>query len=549
MTAEFVDNLMKLLSAQGGRGLRLEAGQPAQMLDAAGSTRNVSTRTLTRQEILGAIAPIVPAHARHDLPEAPSVEFEYAVPAVGEFRVRILRSGEHLAVSIVRNGATAVAPAAASATAGVPAAPPSSAQAASIALAPPQSSAPPAAVAVAPAPSAAPAPALSARPDPPGPVTPPSSGPRVAAGAPAIDRLFHAMCAMKASDLHISAGMPALVRKDGEIKPLEEGTPALSPPEVVALLEPIMPEKNRAEFERRHDTDFAYEIQGLARFRANVFMDRKGRGAVFRVIPSKILTAEDLGLSPHILQLCRLNKGLVLVTGPTGSGKSTTLCGMIDYINRNRSDHIITIEDPIEFVHENKQCLMNQREVHTHTDSFKDALRAALREDPDIILVGEMRDLETVAIAIETAETGHLVFGTLHTTTAASTVDRVIDQFPTDRQSQIRIMLSESLKGVIAQTLCKKIGGGRVAALEVLIVTSAISNLIREAKTFQIPSLMQVGKGIGMVTLNDALMDLVNRKLVEPQEAYLKSVDKNAFEGLLKRAGIDTKFVQGGGNH
>jgi twitching motility protein PilT len=221
---------------------------------------------------------------------------------------------------------------------------------------------------------------------------------------------------------------------------------------------------------------------------------------------------------------------------------------MIDYINRNRSDHIITIEDPIEFVHENKQCLMNQREVHTHTDSFKDALRAALREDPDIILVGEMRDLETVAIAIETAETGHLVFGTLHTTTAASTVDRVIDQFPTDRQSQIRIMLSESLKGVIAQTLCKKIGGGRVAALEVLIVTSAVSNLIREAKTFQIPSMMQVGKAVGMVTLNDALMELVTKKLVEPQEAYVKSVDKNGFEGLLKRAGIDTKFVQATAN-
>jgi twitching motility protein PilT len=367
-----------------------------------------------------------------------------------------------------------------------------------------------------------------------------------ATGAPAIDRLFHAMCAMKASDLHISVGMPPLVRKDGEIRSLEDGAPALSPSDVVALLEPIMPEKNRGEFERRHDTDFAYEIHGLARFRANVFMDRKGRGAVFRVIPSKILTAEDLGLSPFILQLCRLNKGLVLVTGPTGSGKSTTLCGMIDYINRNRSDHIITIEDPIEFVHENKQCLMNQREVHTHTDSFKDALRAALREDPDIILVGEMRDLETVAIAIETAETGHLVFGTLHTTTAASTVDRVIDQFPTDRQSQIRIMLSESLKGVIAQTLCKKIGGGRVAALEVLIVTSAISNLIREAKTFQIPSLMQVGKGIGMVTLNDALMELVTKKLVEPQEAYTKSVDKNGFEGFLKRAGIDTKFIQTG---
>ncbi len=362
----------------------------------------------------------------------------------------------------------------------------------------------------------------------------------------AVDRLFRLMCDMRASDLHLSVGMPPLVRKDGEIQALENGVAALTAESIVALLDPIMPAKNRDEFARRHDTDFAYEIPQVARFRANVFMDRKGRGAVFRVIPSKILTAEELGLSPHILQLCGLNKGLVLVTGPTGSGKSTTLCAMVDYINRNRSDHIITIEDPIEFVHENKKCLMNQREVHTHTDSFKDALRAALREDPDILLVGEMRDLETVAIAIETAETGHLVFGTLHTTTAASTVDRVIDQFPTDRQAQIRIMLSESLRAVVAQTLCKKIGGGRVAALEVLIVTSAVSNLIREGKTFQIPSMMQVGKSVGMVSLNDALMNLVSKKLVEPQEAYSKAVDKSGFEGLLKRAGIDTKFATAG---
>ncbi len=305
-----------------------------------------------------------------------------------------------------------------------------------------------------------------------------------------------------------------------------------------------MPKKNQEEFERRHDTDFAYEIEDLARFRVNIFMDRKGMGAVFRVIPTEILTAEQLNLSPHILKLCQLSKGLVLVTGPTGSGKSTTLCAMIDYINRTRADHIITIEDPIEFVHESKKCLINQREIHNHTDSFKDALRAALREDPDIVLVGEMRDLETVAIAIETAETGHLVFGTLHTTTAASTVDRVIDQFPADRQAQIRIMLSESLKGVIAQTLCRKIGGGRVAALEVLIVNSAIGNLIRESKTFQIPSMMQTGRGIGMVGLNDALFEHVKNGLVEPQEAYAKSVDKSGFETLLKRGNFDTSFVK-----
>jgi twitching motility protein PilT len=235
------------------------------------------------------------------------------------------------------------------------------------------------------------------------------------------------------------------------------------------------------------------------------------------------------------LQLFSLNKGLILVTGPTVSGKSTSLSALIDHINRTRDDHIITIEDPIEFVHQNQRCIVNQREVHTHTRSFKDALRAALREDPDVLLIGEMRDLETIAIAIETAETGHLVFGTLHTTTAASAVDRMIDQFPADRQSQIRVMLSESLRGVVAQNLCRKVGGGRAAALEVLIVNSAISNLIREGKTFQIPSMMQVGKATGMVTLNDALADLVRRGIVEPAEALAKAVDKAAFEALLKR--------------
>jgi twitching motility protein PilT len=355
--------------------------------------------------------------------------------------------------------------------------------------------------------------------------------------APLIDKLFHAMVAAGASDLHLCVGSTPMIRKDGHMQPLDPSVAPLTAPMVTQLLAPIMPEKNRLEFGVRHDSDFAYEVPDLARFRSNVFEDRRGPGAVFRVIPSKILTAEQLGLSPHILQMCQLNKGLVLVTGPTGSGKSTTLCAMIDYINRTRHDHIITIEDPIEFVHENQNCLINQREVRTHTDSFKDALRAALREDPDILLVGELRDLETVAIAIETAETGHLVFGTLHTTTAASTVDRIIDQFPADRASQIRVMLSESLRGVIAQTLCRKMGGGRVAALEVLIATQAVSNLIREGKTFQLPSIMQVNKAAGMVSLNDALMDLVARKLVAPEEAMAKAVDKAGLDGLLKRAG------------
>jgi len=498
-----VEALLKSMMDQSAKGLRLSAGVPARLMDASGAPHDASSNALTRQEILQLVGPIIPEHARRRLPQEASVEFDHVSPS-GAFKVTILRNGSEIAVNIV-----------------------------------PDPNAKPAAAAT---PAAAPAAAPAA---PPAAAAPAVQEPRIDPGAPAIDRLFHLMVAAKASDLHLSSGMAPLVRKDGKIQPLEPNAKPITHEEMVVLLEPIMPETNRNEFAKRNDTDFAYEIRGLARFRANVFQDRKGRGAVFRVIPAKILSAEDLGLSDAILKLCRLNKGLVLVTGPTGSGKSTTLCAMIDYINKTRDDHIITIEDPIEFVHENKRCLINQREVGTHTAGFKEALRAAMREDPDIMLVGELRDLETVAIAIETAETGHLVFGTLHTTTAASTVDRVIDQFPTEQQAQIRIMLSESLKGVIAQNLCRKIGGGRVAALEVLLVNSAIGNLIREAKTFQIPSMMQVGRASGMVALNDALMDLVNKKLVEPDEAYAKAVDKAAFEGLLKRANIDTKFVSG----
>jgi twitching motility protein PilT len=353
-----------------------------------------------------------------------------------------------------------------------------------------------------------------------------------------MDTLFNRMAEVGASDLHLSVSMPPMVRKDGKMQRLECNEGTITPEDMDELLHSIMPERNQDEFEKRNDTDFAYELAGLARFRCNVFRDRKGMGAVFRIIPSKILTAEELGLSKAIMDLCSLSKGLVVVTGPTGSGKSTTLCAMVDSINKSREDHIITIEDPIEFVHDNHKCLVNQREVGNHTDSFKDALRAALREDPDILLVGEMRDLETISIAIETAETGHLVFGTLHTTTAASTVDRIIDQFPADRQQQIRVMLSESLKGVIAQTLLPKKGGGRVAALEILIVTPAISNLIREGKTFQIPSAMQTGKNHGMVMLNEALFELVKKVLVEPRDAYVKAVDKTGFETMLTRAGL-----------
>ena len=367
------------------------------------------------------------------------------------------------------------------------------------------------------------------------------SAPAHTGAEPEINLLLRKMFKMNASDLHLTSNHKPMVRLHGDMKEFTDEA-VIKPERMSVLLAAILPPKNAEQFEEIHDTDFAHEISGLARFRVNMFMDRFGVGAVFRQIPMEIVTAEKLALPKEVLDLCFLSKGLVLVTGPTGSGKSTTLCAMVDYINRHRKDHIITIEDPIEFVHQRKNCLINQREVHVHTKSFSQALRAALREDPDMVLVGEMRDLETISIAIETAETGHLVFGTLHTTTAASTVDRIIDQFPADRQGQIRTMLSTSLKGVVSQTLCKKIGGGRGAAMELLFVTSAISNLIREGKIYQIPSIMQTGKKQGMVLLNDALFKLVCEKTVEPEEAYIKSVDKAAFVAMLKTKGITVKL-------
>jgi twitching motility protein PilT len=357
-----------------------------------------------------------------------------------------------------------------------------------------------------------------------------------------IEALLRILIGNKASDLHLRAGSPPMLRANGEIEPIpNQGV--LSSEDIDVMLASIMLEHNRAEFQELNDTDFAHEIVGIARFRGNALRDRKGTGAVFRAIPAAVVTVEQMGLSQEVQRLCHLTKGLVLVTGPTGSGKSTTLCALIDLVNRTRSDHVITIEDPIEFVHESKKCLITQRHVGVHTSSFKHALRAALREDPDIVLVGELRDLETVSMAIETAETGHLVFGTVHTSTAVSTVDRVIDQFPPDRQAQIRVMLSESLKGVISQVLCKKIGGGRVAAREIMLSTPSVSNLIREGKTFQLPSVLQTSRRLGMVTMNDALIELVESKQVEPKEAYLKATDKVGIINMLKQRGKDVSFA------
>ena len=331
-----------------------------------------------------------------------------------------------------------------------------------------------------------------------------------------------------ASDLHISSGLPPMIRVDGEIKRVD--VPALDRDEVMTLLKSQMNDSQRAEFESTLECDFSFEIMGCARFRANVFVQNRGPAAVFRTIPSKVLTMDDLGMGEIFKKLSNKHRGIVLVTGPTGSGKSTTLAAMIDYINRTKYEHILTIEDPIEFVHESKKSLINQREVGRDTQSFNNALKSALREDPDVILVGEMRDLETISLALTAAETGHLVFGTLHTTSAAKTIDRIIDVFPAAEKPMVRSMLSESLEGVISQNLLKKIGGGRVAAHEIMIGTPAIRNLIREDKVAQMYSAIQTGSSSGMKTLDQALLTLVNSGIISMEDALYKAKDPKMFQ-------------------
>lgn len=347
-----------------------------------------------------------------------------------------------------------------------------------------------------------------------------------------IDAFFKLMNDQGASDLHLAAGQPPALRIRGDVERVKYKV--LDNDSLRAMLYEIAPEDKVKVFEETGDVDFGYEIPGLARYRANFFMHKNGVGAVFREIPSTIMTAEDLGLPPVISKLASLPRGLVLVTGPTGSGKSTTLAAIVDVANRSRKDHIITIEDPIEFVHKSQGCIVNQREIGLHTKSFHSALRGALREDPDIILVGELRDLETISLAIEAASTGHLVFGTLHTTSAPKTVDRVIEVFPANQQSQIRSTLSDGLRAVVAQVLFKRIDiKGRVPALEILIATPAARNLIREAKTHQLPSVMQTGKRYGMQLLDDAIMDLFNKGYISGDDAYLKANEKSRFRPLL----------------
>ena len=508
-----LDRFLNLLVTNNASALNLSEGEVA-TVTIKDSARPVMKQALTSAQILNLVREISPSNATQATDAQGNSRFEYS-SSDGRFEVVLTQNGK-ISARIERkvagsNGAQAVATQAAAAVA------------------------PPA------APKAQTPKSVAQRVD--APRSEPAKAPVTANGAlDKIEALLRVLIGNKASDLHLRAGSPPMLRANGEIEPIK-GEAVLTSEDIDVMLSSVMLEQNRDEFKELNDTDFAHEIVGLARFRGNALRDRKGTGAVFRAIPAAVVTVEQMGLSQEVQRLCHLTKGLVLVTGPTGSGKSTTLCALIDLINRTRSDHVITIEDPIEFVHESKKCLITQRHVGVHTSSFKHALRAALREDPDIVLVGELRDLETVSMAIETAETGHLVFGTVHTSTAVSTIDRVIDQFPPDRQAQIRVMLSESLKGVISQVLCKKIGGGRVAAREIMLSTPSVSNLIREGKTFQLPSVLQTSRRLGMVTMNDALIELVDSNQVEPQEAYLKATDKVGIIHMLKQRGKDVSFA------
>ncbi len=362
-----------------------------------------------------------------------------------------------------------------------------------------------------------------------------------------IDAFFNLMFEQKASDLHLSSGNPPILRINGELHRVD--FPPLESDQLKAMLYEITPEYKIKHFEETGDVDFGYEIPNVSRFRANFFNQKYGIAAVFRQIPTKVITFEDFEkwdapLPAVLKKMAMLKKGLVVVTGPTGSGKSTTLAAMVDYANKNRRDHIITVEDPIEFVHESKSSLINHREVGIHTKSFAAALKGALREDPDVILVGEMRDLETIELALTAASTGHLVFGTLHTQSAAKTVDRIIDVFPADQQNKIRATLSEALKGVVAQNLFKRIDKkGRVAALEILVFTTAISNLVREGKTHQIPGMIQVGKKLGNQPLDDHIMEHLRMKRISPEEAYEKSLDKKKFRCFLANPPLDDDAI------
>ena len=482
-----LDRFLHALQTHGGDGLVLAAGHPVRMRHKSGQLKPVTREILEEAQVAALIRELAPPAMAALLSPQARLSFTYQAP-MGLVDVELAPDNGGSGATLVfrgEPGQTAAAPAAA-------------------------------------APISAPEPDL---------------GP----SREALEKLLRLLKEQGGSDLHLRVGEPPIIRRDGDLVRIE--APALEPEQLEHMLLSIMSPLAKSEYREHSDADWAWEIEGVARYRANAGRDRNGPMAVFRLIPAQVRSAEEMGLSPQIQALAHLTKGLVLVTGPTGSGKSTTLAALIDLVNSTRNEHILTIEDPIEFVHKGKKCLVTQRQVGLHTRTFASALRAALREDPDVVLVGELRDLETISIALETAETGHLVFGTLHTTTAPSTLDRIIDQFPPEQQSQIRVMLSESLRGVVAQVLCRKIGGGRAAAREVLLSIPAVSNLIREGKTFQIQSIMQTNRKVGMVTLNDALLDLVETGQVEPREAWLKSAEKTGLLAALKARGHKADFA------
>ncbi|MGZ6123495.1 MAG: type IV pilus twitching motility protein PilT [Myxococcales bacterium] len=531
-----LDKFLEVLFLRGAAALVLRTGAAAYLEGPPGQTRALMQRTLSNAQIVSAIAELMPPYMAEAFSGADGEEFEYLAPA-GRVQVRFTALGGKVMAEL-RPCASHAPSAVEEPAREEPEEPEETLQLVdtfdrSGEMAPAQ-----APIVVAPVQKI---PRQPPHPPPPATAVAASPSPLTVERAPpgradAMRRLLDLCVSKGASDLHLTSGAPPALRIDGEVHPIQGfGTPSAEA--LAEMLWSIAPDRNREQWQATKDADFAHET-GDGRFRVNLFCDRSGIAAVLRRIPGKVFSAEEMDIPRQLLELCFLSKGLILVTGPTGSGKSTTLAAMIDYVNRNRDDNIITIEDPIEFVHTPRRCQIHQREVGVHTASFKAALRAALREDPDIVLIGEMRDLETISIALETAETGHLVFGTLHTNTAPSTVDRIIDQFPADRQSQVRIMLSESLKAVVTQTLCKKNGGGRVAAREVLVANGAVSNLIREGKTYQLASVMQTGRAQGMQTLNEALLDLVRRKLISPEEALARAVAKADLRKALESAGM-----------
>jgi twitching motility protein PilT len=480
-----LDRFLLALQTHGGDSLVLAAGHPVRMRHRSGQLKPVTREILEEAQVASLIRELAPPAMAALLSPQARLSFSYQAP-MGLVDVELAPdNGGSGATLVFRGGQPHAAP-------------------------------------------AAPAPVVIPEPD---------LGP----SREALETLLRQLKDQGGSDLHLRVGEPPILRRDGDLVRLDVAP--LEAEQLENMLLSIMTPRVKGEYREHSDADWAWEIEGVARYRANAGKDRNGPMAVFRLIPAVVRSADEMGLSPQIQGLAHLTKGLVLVTGPTGSGKSTTLAALIDLVNSTRTEHILTIEDPIEFVHKGKKCLVTQRQVGVHTRTFSSALRAALREDPDVVLVGELRDLETISIALETAETGHLVFGTLHTTTAPSTLDRIIDQFPPEQQSQIRVMLSESLRGVVAQVLCRKIGGGRVAAREVLLSIPAVSNLIREGKTFQIQSIMQTNRKVGMVTLNDALLDLVETGQVEPREAWLKSAEKSSLLAALKVRGHKTDFT------